>query len=83
MPYDLRCWFADADRSCPPRTSGFRCFADPARTTHGAAGEVERGLDVAAMVTSSGYRCSRWARLEERRMRSIVMATAAITPGPI
>jgi hypothetical protein len=29
---DLRIPFAECDRSCPPRTSGFRCRADPART---------------------------------------------------
>jgi hypothetical protein len=32
MPYDLRLSFVDADRSCPQRTSCFRCRTDPART---------------------------------------------------
>jgi hypothetical protein len=30
--YDLRFLVADGDRSCPPRTSGSRCPADPPRT---------------------------------------------------
>jgi hypothetical protein len=32
MLCDLRFWYAGRDRSCPPRTSGFRCRTDPART---------------------------------------------------
>jgi hypothetical protein len=33
MPRDLGFSFADRDRSCPLRTSGFRCRADLARTS--------------------------------------------------
>lgn len=32
MPCDLGLWHTGDARSCPPRTSGFRCRADPART---------------------------------------------------
>ena len=32
MPCDLWFSFADIDRSCPPRTSDFRCRADRARS---------------------------------------------------
>jgi hypothetical protein len=35
MQYDLRFSFAGCDRWCPLRTSGSRCYADPARTRSG------------------------------------------------
>jgi hypothetical protein len=68
MPCDLRVPFAECDRSCPPRTSGSRCIADPARTramSYRELGKLPRTTPDGPILQVHGHGHEPWLSVDD------------------